>query len=314
MAPHKPILAAFDPESMAREAVEFGIAATRITGAPLTVVAVRSGGPLVNRLAGEVDDSVGGDARTLEHLRLELQRREVDGEVRVFDDNTAARGLDRAMRELEPELVVVGSTKRSAAGSVLMGTTAERILHASPCPVAVVPKGYERPEEGVRTIGVAFSPTPEGREALHAAAALARGGRARLRAITVVEPKDAEEESSGLLARAHHEADAAEDVRSRKRVDAEAVLREAVAEEAGELEVEIDVLAQDPADGLVAVTRHVDMLVMGSRAYGPKRAVMLGSVSRRVMERATCPVLIIPRGTTEATEALIGDAETQRPG
>jgi nucleotide-binding universal stress UspA family protein len=73
------------------------------------------------------------------------------------------------------------------------------------------------------------------------------------------------------------------------------------------------VLAQDPADGLVAAARHVDMLVMGSRAYGPKRAVLLGSVSRQVMERARCPVLIIPRGASEATATLLADAETRGP-
>ena len=29
------------------------------------------------------------------------------------------------------------------------------------------------------------------------------------------------------------------------------------------------VLFQDPADGLAAASGHVDLLVMGSRAYGP---------------------------------------------
>lgn len=52
------------------------------------------------------------------------------------------------------------------------------------------------------------------------------------------------------------------------------------------------------------------MLVMGSRAYGPKRAVLLGSVSRRVMEQATCPVLIVPRGAAEGTASLLADAES----
>ena len=36
--------------------------------------------------------------------------------------------------------------------------------------------------------------------------------------------------------------------------------------------------------------------MLGSRASGPPRAVRLGSVSRAVLDRAACPVLLLPRG------------------
>jgi nucleotide-binding universal stress UspA family protein len=262
---------------------------------------------------GDRGDPAPNGEGTLERLRIDLAGRDVDAEVRVFDDGTPAQGLEHAMRELEPELVVVGATRRSAAGSMLVGTTAERVLHASRCPVAVVPQGYEAPAEGVRLIGVAFAPTPEGRDALHAAAALARSRHVALRAITVLDPGHAGEQSTGLLARQHRDAGPAEDQHARERLDAEGAFRSAVAETAADLDVDLDVLAQDPADGLVAASAHVDMLVMGSRAYGPKRAVLLGSVSRQVMERARCPVLIIPRGASEATAALLADAGSSGP-
>jgi len=301
-----PIIAAFDPHSAARAPVEFGIAAARVTQAPLVVAAVVKGGQST-AAAGEA----GADGEgALERLRLDLERRDVAADIRVFDDGSPAQGLERAMRELDPELVVVGATRRSAAGSMLVGTTAERILHSSRCPVAVVPQGYEAPAEGVRLIGVAFAPTPEGQDALHAAAALARSRHVGLRAITVLDPRHAGQQSTGLLARQHHDTDPAEDQHVRERLGAEAAFRSAVAETASDLDVDLDVLAQDPADGLVAAAAHVDMLVMGSRAYGPKRAVLLGSVSRQVMERAACPVLIIPRGASEATATLLTDAES----
>ena len=307
MPAHAPIIAAFDPDSASRAPVEFGLAASRVTGAPLVVVAVLKGA----RRGGGAGENGHG---TVERLRLDLEGGDVAADVREFEGDTAAEGLERAMRELEPELVVVGSTRRSAAGSMLVGTTAERVLHASRCPVAVVPQRYEAPAEGVRMVGVAFSPTPEGRDALHAAAGLARSRHVGLRAITVLNPKHAGEQSSGMLARQHHDTGPAEDEHARERLSAEAAFRHAVAETASGLDVDFDVLAQDPADGLVAAAAHVDMLVMGSRAYGPKRAVLLGSVSRRVMERATCPVLIIPRGTAEATATLLADAESQGAG
>ncbi|HSS43092.1 MAG TPA: universal stress protein [Solirubrobacterales bacterium] len=38
-----------------------------------------------------------------------------------------------------------------------------------------------------------------------------------------------------------------------------------------------------------------DLLVAGSRNYGPVRRVLLGSVSTQLMHRAPCPVLVVPR-------------------
>ncbi len=38
-----------------------------------------------------------------------------------------------------------------------------------------------------------------------------------------------------------------------------------------------------------------DLLVVGSRGYGPVLRVLLGSVSTRLIHIAPCPVLVIPR-------------------
>ena len=310
--PHAPIVAAFDPRSAAAAPVDFGIAASAFTGAPLVVVAVRPGGPR-SWFKGDEDDAAGDGGRAVEDLRTDLERRGVKADVRVMEARTAAAGLEQAVSDLGARLVVVGSTTRGGAGAALIGTTAERVLHASHCPVAVVPKGYERPAEGIRTVGVAFAPTPEGREALHAAGMLAKARGARLRAITVLDPKTVDDQSASLLTAQHHEAGAEESTRARERLDTEAGLRAAVAEAApGVADTEVDMLTQDPAEGLVAASRHVDLLVMGSRAHGPKRAVLLGSVSRRVTERASCPVLVIPRGGEGVAEGLLAGA-TEAP-
>src|SRR4051794_22449820 len=198
-----PIVAAFNAAAGVREPVEFGLAAARVTGAPLIVATVRKGGPVVRNVVGDLDE--GDEERSLKHLRLDLQRRRIgDVELRTFDDSTAARGLARALDELQPALIVLGSSHRSAAGSMLVGTTGERVIHASSCPVAVVPSGYAQPEAGIRVIGAAFAPTDEGREALHAAASLARSGHVTLRAIAVLDPEHAAEQSDSMMAYHHH--------------------------------------------------------------------------------------------------------------
>jgi hypothetical protein len=53
------------------------------------------------------------------------------------------------------------------------------------------------------------------------------------------------------------------------------------------------------------------MLVMGARARGPKRSVVLGSVSRAVAAGAACPVLILPRGASEMTRQLAGSVQAR---
>ncbi len=42
--------------------------------------------------------------------------------------------------------------------------------------------------------------------------------------------------------------------------------------------------------------RGVDLLVCGSRGYGPVRRVLLGTVSAALVRQASVPVLVVPRG------------------
>jgi nucleotide-binding universal stress UspA family protein len=115
-----------------------------------------------------------------------------------------------------------------------------------------------------------------------------------------------------MLAHEHHDTDSRSELAARHRVDAESVLREAVAEAAGDLEVETDVFGEDPAEAIVGVSRHADLIIMGSRARAPRRAVLLGSVSRKVVERAECPVVVLPRGADEMSKRLVASLEAQK--
>jgi nucleotide-binding universal stress UspA family protein len=309
-----PVIAAFSPQTSARGPVEFGLAASRLTGAPLVIVAVVDTGSMNVHFGAEEatgHQTPGGIATTLRHLELELERLDVYAEVRPIEDSTAARGLARAIDELEPELIVIGSTTRGGKGSMLLGTTAGRVIHVSACPVAVVPNGYQRPVGGVQRVGAAYTDAPEGEEALRAAARLARLGGVALRPITIIDPKHAQEEAHGLMAEQHHEVGAESGAASRTRIAVQERLRERVA--ALGFDAELDVMVDEPAAGLIAASGQVDLLVMGSRALGPRRSVILGSVSRRVMAHAACPVLVIPRGASEASDALLADAEAHAP-
>jgi nucleotide-binding universal stress UspA family protein len=273
-----PILVAFSPGSARPEPVEFGLAASRLTGAPMVAVTVQRAGALATRFAGPLDDRPAAP-RTFEHMRLDLRRRSVDIEVRVAEARTVAGGLAEAIEELEPGLVVLGSTRRARAGSVLMGRVAKHVVNDAPCPVAIVPSGYEATQAGVQVLGAAFAPTTGGVSALSVAGALARAGGARLRAITVTD---------GV------------------RPEADSELRAAVSEHAPGVAVEVDVIVHDdPARALVTASSDLDILVMGPRAGGGHR---LGNVSRQVADRAGCPILTLPRSAA-GNDSLLAHAE-----
>jgi len=55
------------------------------------------------------------------------------------------------------------------------------------------------------------------------------------------------------------------------------------------------VVVGDPAGELVAATEDLDLLVLGSRRWGPVHRLALGSTSERVIRHAACPVLVPPR-------------------
>ena len=70
---------------------------------------------------------------------------------------------------------------------MLPGSTGERLIHGSPCAVAVVPADYRRRTEPIRKVGVAYNRTPEARAAAFSAAELARAFGAELVVIGVAD-------------------------------------------------------------------------------------------------------------------------------
>ena len=290
-----PILVGYDPESRDRAAVRFGVAAARFTGAPLIVGSV-SAAPQAN----DSEELVPGAEQALEELSAEL---DTPTETRELPGTSAPRALHEAAEAVGAGLLVVGSTDRGAVGRVLPGSTAERLMHGAPCAIAVVPHGWE--ERGrLDPIGVAYAETDEGLEALRAAHALARKAGATLRVLTAVKPGAAVFAPTAATTPARSGTDIS-DVEGARMARAEDALREVLGTLDGDGDdVQVDVFPDDPAEALVRISKNIDLLVCGSRGYGPLRAVLLGGVSRRVVAEAECPVIVLPRGVNAPLDAL----------
>lgn len=202
---------------------------------------------------------------------------------------SVAEGLHDLADELDPELVVVGSSHRGTVGQVLAGNVAVQLLNGLDRPLAVAPAGFADRSHGLRTIGVGFDGSPESRAALQAAARLARHAGAEVEVIGVAVPH------ADLTPNAWAFAWGAGAIRD----DLDERLRGRVESAAGGLPRDVRHSTQfhtgTPADVLVDASDELDLLVVGSRGYGPTRRLLLGSVSASIVREARCPVLVTPR-------------------
>jgi nucleotide-binding universal stress UspA family protein len=116
--------------------------------------------------------------------RGELHAKGVEAQLHDVEGMSAPRALHELAEAQDAGLLVIGSTRQGAMGRLLPGSTAERLMHGAPCPIAVLPREWKA-GDGLRTIGVAYVDTEEGREALREAHTLARRADAALRVLTV---------------------------------------------------------------------------------------------------------------------------------
>jgi nucleotide-binding universal stress UspA family protein len=210
---------------------------------------------------------------------------------------SAAHVLHDVAEERGAALLVVGSSHHGVIGRVALGSTADRLLHGATCPIVVAPVGLAERMHGLDRIGVAFIDSHEGHEALRAAAALASACGGELLAATAVEPIAW---SANGLVQPYDAGAQLTDVRTH----AELRLRAVLDKVAPDVPCRHRVLMNSTVTALEQFCRDVDLLVCGSRGYGPLGSVLLGGVSRRLVHRAACPLLVVPRGTERAIETL----------
>ena len=211
----------------------------------------------------------------------------------VCSDTSPARALHHAAERHRARLVVVGSAHRGRVGRVLLGDVSRSTLQIAPCPVAVAPPGFDG--RAPQVVGVGYDGSPEADAALRFAAELAAGAGARVSVLTAVDviwPAWSTPAS---------EADAGE-VERRLLRDA----RERAQAATSQLAVPADIRAVAGAvpTELAALADHCDVIVVGSRGYGPARRTVLGSTADRLMHNASCPVVVVPRGVAENGNAV----------
>jgi nucleotide-binding universal stress UspA family protein len=287
----EPIIAAVDPHRPDAAPAQLGALFARLTGAPLLIAATYPVDLAVDALYPEYVRSLRLD--TERALRRIVGRTEGET-VAVRAGGSPAHALHELAEREHASLLVIGSSPRGQAGRVLPGAVTDRLLHGAPCPVAVAPAGYRAATPEV--IGVAFTDTPDGHAALDAARTLAAQADARVRVFVVTEPLDWV--TTGML-----DGVALADADRARHERAEHLLELALEELEPDRSAGGEVLAGRPAPALAEASSGVDLLVCGSRGYGPVQRALLGSVSEELIARSRQPVLVIPRPTPAASAA-----------
>jgi nucleotide-binding universal stress UspA family protein len=213
-------------------------------------------------------------------LQSERDAAQVTAELASVEASSPGAGLHREAERREADLIVVGSSARGLIGRAMLGDDTRGALNGAPCAVAIACRGYEEHPFPVARIGVAFNGSPEGERALTVAREIAGETRADVVALEVVGvPSSA---YTGLAAAAYGAA--------MERMVAEAKERMAVLEGAsGRVAYGV------PGEELAAFSAEVDLLVVGSRSYGPLRRLVLGSTSDYLARHSRSSLLVLPR-------------------
>jgi len=201
-------------------------------------------------------------------------------------------GLHELASYEKAKLIVFGAAREGLAAHLHVSLM-ERMVHGAPCAVAVAPAGYAKgaPSE-LHSIGVGFSDSEEGSSALHLAQELAGilGGELDVIAGSGLSP---------ALASYAYSSPSLPMIEDKMYAETKANLVRIAGELSGGVPVHAETIRGDPSDVLIERSGNLDLLMLGSRAYGPLRHALLGSVSARVMREAHCPVLVVPRGTPQ---------------
>ncbi len=193
---------------------------------------------------------------------------------------SAARGLTELAESEGADLIVIGSSRHGDSGHIRLERTAGRLLQGAPCAVAIAPADLRDTAE-FRHVGIAYDDSPESRAAL----AVAYDVAARCGAAVTLYSAVAAIDPDQVAARRHAETalDAAAE-RAPAEVNPRTVF----------LRGSAGTTIREACDGVV------DLLVTGSRGYGPLQRALAGSVSEALTEGASHPVVVVPRPATAA--------------
>jgi nucleotide-binding universal stress UspA family protein len=224
-------------------------------------------------------------ARVMNDRQIDLQVEEATGIADVIVGRAATDAAD---------LIVMGTRGRTGIKGLFVGSVAERVLRAAPCPVMVVP-----PHDSVPTTTVSFKQivcaidfSDSSLAGLCWAVSLAEEADAHLRLLHTIEVPP-ELRTTAVLTDAEIDA-----LNASARAHALSRLRSLIPEQATAFcSIETATATGEAAHAVLrfAADHKADLIVMGAQGHGAIDRLIFGSKTREVIAGATCPVLTVRR-------------------
>lgn len=167
------------------------------------------------------------------------------------------------------ELLVVGADDQSPFAEAVIGSVPGALLTTSPCPLAVVPRTEQTVDRDAPVL-VALDESGTSPAALAYGFAAADRARRPLRVLRCLPNRR----------------DDAAHTETRRTLLSFGALHPYV-------EVTEETAPGDPRNVLVAHSRRAALVVLGSRGHGRLASTLFGSVSRDLIRRSGCPVVVI---------------------
>jgi nucleotide-binding universal stress UspA family protein len=215
-----------------------------------------------------------------------LGDRGVNAGSTVLVGESFAESLINFAEQKNSDLIVIGGARDGIFGGHVIGSVSGALLHCSPIPVALAPRGYHDDAPDTVTAVTAAVPTRPGEDnPLPFALTLASAAGLPIRMASLVSAENLAEAGSAKEVRQIQVAAAEENL----------VLAARALPDAPQIESLV-------ADGLTLESalkklnwQDSDVLVVGSSRFAAPRRIFLGSTAARILAGTDAPVIVIPR-------------------
>ncbi|SNB76877.1 Nucleotide-binding universal stress protein, UspA family [Pseudomonas sp. URIL14HWK12:I8] len=291
MNPLKHILVATDLSPYARNAAERAAYLSKAQQASLDLLYVANPAPFErlkqlvvpdDDLLKRVLDSAGEKIHAL--AAMLFQRYDVSAGVQVASGSVTTE-ITRVVQDKHSSLLVCGARGQGVARRLLLGSTVQKMLNRMPCPLLVVKPA---PRDAYRTVLVPVDFSPVSLRAIELARRIAPQAE-----IILLHVYEAPFESSVRFAHIDH--DTLTHYRNVIRKDAVTQLA-ALSQAAGMSDARQIVVHGDPGWRIAEQEQELecDLIVVGKQGTSALEELLVGSVTKHVLNESQCDVLVSP--------------------